>query len=117
MNEISFLNLKKKFIAQTEWGLTATHITNSVDEIDVHCDLFNDSLVDGNFGYIIIVLSTGNLKRGYSFTKEPMRVGYSEVNKTTINAIKMYCTDVFNRVINLMMLAQGLKEYIYRFMY
>jgi hypothetical protein len=96
----SLLGFEKKVLNSTEWGITTPNITNSVDTIYIHCDLIDNSLVDGNFSDIIYALSTANLTRAYPFTKEPNRVGYSEINKNIINSIRIYITDVYGRIIN-----------------
>ena len=95
------LGFEQKALRSTEWGSMSPNITNSVDTIYIHCDLIDSSLVDGNFGDVLYALSTADLTRAYPFTKEPMRVGYSEINKSIINSIKIYLTDVFGRIINL----------------
>jgi hypothetical protein len=94
------LGFKKKKVNKTEWGSLTPNITNSVDTIYIHCDLIDNSLVDGEFGDVIYALSTADLTRAYPFTKEPIRVGYSEINRNIINSIRIYITDVFGRKIN-----------------
>jgi len=96
----TLLGFEKKKLDKTEWGTKTPNITNSVDTIYIHCDLIDNSLVDGNFSDIIYALSTADLTRAYPFTKEPQRVGYSEINKYIINSIRIYITDVFGRIIN-----------------
>ena len=96
----TLLGFEKKALNKTEWGSTTPNITNSVDTIYIHCDLIDNSLVDGHFGDVLYALSTADLTRAYPFTKEPQRVGYSEINKNIINSIRIYITDVFNRIIN-----------------
>ena len=53
-------------------------------------------------------MSTAALTRSYPFSKEPTRISYCEVNKTIINSIRIYITDVFGRIINLKVLIQVL---------
>ena len=95
------LGFEKKVLRNTECGKQTPNITNSVDTIYIHCDLIDSSLVDGNFGDVLYALSTADLTRAYPFTKEPIRVGFSEINKNIIDSIKIYLTDVFGRIINL----------------
>ena len=91
----------KKIVTQTEFGTRTPNITNSIDSLYIHCDLISHSLVDGVHGDVIYVFSTANLTRSYPFREEPRRIGYSEVNRNIINAIKIYITDTYNRVIDL----------------
>ena len=46
-------------------------------------------------------MSTVALTRSYPFSKEPIRISYCGMNKTIINSIRIYITDVFDRIINL----------------
>ena len=97
----NLLGFEKKVLKKTEYGLVSPNITNSIDTLYIHCDLIDSSLVDGNFGDVLYTLSTADLSRGYPFKIEPNRVGFSEINKSIINSIKIYITDVFGRIINL----------------
>ena len=83
------------------FGTKTPNITNSIDTIYIHCDLISNSLVDGNWGDVLYTLSTANLSRSYSFTIEPTRVGFSEINKYNIDSITIHMTDVNGRIINL----------------
>lgn len=96
----TLLGFERKVLKKTEWGSNTPNITNSVDAIYIHCDLIDNSLVNGRFSDVIYALSTANLTRAYPFEKEPNRIGYSEINKTIINSIKIYITDIFGRIIN-----------------
>ena len=63
--------------------------------------MISNSLVDGKYGDVIYTFSIANLKRSYPFTIEPIRVGFCEINKYTINIISIYITDVYGRIINI----------------
>ena len=63
--------------------------------------MISNYIVDGKFGDVIYTLSTANLERLYPFTIEPVRVGFNEINKYTINSITNYITDVYGHIINL----------------
>ena len=69
--------------------------------LNVHCDLTNSSLVDGEESDIIYSFSTSVLTPSFSFTLEPMRVTFSPVNKNRISSIRVYITDGKRRVVNL----------------
>ena len=97
-NVYGFTNKLEDF---TQWGIKTPNITNSIDNIYIHCDLINNSVVDGNWGNVLYTLSTANLLRSYPFTIEPRRVGFSEINKYNIDSITIHMTDVNGRIINL----------------
>ena len=69
--------------------------------MNVHCDLTNDSLVDGEESDIIFSFSTSVLQASYSFTLEPMRITFNPVNKNTISSIRIYITDGKRRIVDL----------------
>ena len=64
------------------------NLAQNTEILNLHCDLVNDSLVDGFQSDII-----GDLRKSYSFTKEPRRITYNPVNKNTISSIRIYVTD------------------------
>ena len=60
--------------------------------------MISNSLVDGKYGDAIYTFSTANLERSYPSTIEPIRVGFCEINKYTINSINIYISDVYGRI-------------------
>ena len=95
------IGFEDKIISQTEYGSLTPNITNSIDTLYIHCDLINNSIVDGLYSDVIYVISTADLTRSYPFKDEPMRIGFCEVNKTMINSINIYITDSLGKIINL----------------
>ena len=85
----------------TYWGTKTPNITNSVDTIYIHCDLISNSIVDGKYSDVIYKFSTANLERSFPFSMQPQRVRFNEINKSIINSITIYITDVYGRIINL----------------
>ena len=89
-----------KFENSTHWGTKTPNITNSIDTIYIHCDLISNSLVDRKYGDVIYTFRTANLEISYSFTIEPIKVGFCEINKYTSSSISIYITDVYGRIID-----------------
>ena len=85
----------------TNIGLKVPNLSQDTDILNIHCDLINDSLVDGQDTDIIYSFSTSVLHPSYSFTLEPRRVTYNPVNKNSISSIRIYITDGKRRLINL----------------
>ena len=77
------------------------NLSQDTDVLNVHCDLVNESLVDGEETDIIYSFSTSVLKPSYSFTLEPQRVTFNPVNKTTISSIRIVITDGKRRLVDL----------------
>ena len=82
-------------------GTKVPNLSQGTDILNIHCDLVNDSLVDGIEGDIIYSFSTSVLKPSYSFTLEPRRVTFNPVNKKLINTIRIHITDGKRRLIDL----------------
>ena len=82
-------------------GPKVPNLSQDTDILNIHCDLINDSLVDGKETDIIYSFSTSVLRPSYSFTIEPRRVMYNPTNKNSISSIRIYITDGKRRLINL----------------
>ena len=96
-----FIGFDKKIITQTEYSSRLPNITNSIDSININCDMISDSLTDGTYSNTLAVLPTDNLTRSYPFSFEPKRALFSPVNKTTISEARITVTDSLGRPINL----------------
>ena len=77
------------------------NLSQDTDVLNIHCDLVNESLVDGEETDIIYSFSTSVLRPSYSFTLEPQRVTFNPVNKTTISSIRIMITDGKRRLVDL----------------
>ena len=62
-------------------GSNVPNLSQDTDVLNIHCDLINESLVDGQETDIIYSFSTSVLRPSYSFTLEPIRVTYNPTNK------------------------------------
>ena len=93
----------KKEVLKTEVniGSNVPNLSQDTDILNIHCDLINDSLVDGQDTDIIYSFSTSVLRPSYSFTIEPRRVTFNPTNKNIIDSIRVYITDGKRRLINL----------------
>ena len=100
-NFADLIGFDKKIVQETEYGSKLPNITNSIDSIYIHCDLITDSVVDGKSGDVIYVFSTANLTRSYPFERTPYHIGFSRVNKTRIDSIRVWLTDADGRNIDL----------------
>ena len=82
-------------------GSNVPNLSQDTDILNIHCDLINDSLVDGKETDIIYSFSTSVLRPSYSFTLEPRRVTYNPTNKNIIDSIRIHITDGKRRLIDL----------------
>ena len=92
---------KKILTSGTHIGSRVPNLSQDTDILNVHCDLVNESLVDGEETDIIYSFSTSVLRPSYSFTLEPQRVTFNPVNKTTISSIRIVITDGKRRLVDL----------------
>lgn len=82
-------------------GPKVPNLSQDTDILNIHCDLINDSLVDGQDTDIIYSFSTSVLRPSHSFTIEPKRVTFNPTNKNSISSIRIYITDGKRRLVNL----------------
>ena len=61
---------KKVLKNETNIGPKVPNLSQDTDILNIHCDLINDSLVDGQDTDIIYSFSTNVLRPSYSFTIE-----------------------------------------------
>ena len=92
---------KKILKNKTNISLRVPNLSQDTDILNVHCDLINESLVDGQETDIIYSFSTSVLQPRYSFTLEPRRVTFNPVNKTTVSCIRIHITDGKRRLVDL----------------
>ena len=92
---------KKILTSGAHIGSRVPNLSQDTDILNVHCDLVNGSLVDGEETDIIYSFSTSVLKPSYSFTLEPQRVTFNPVNKTAISSIRIVITDGKRRSLDL----------------
>ena len=92
---------KKVLKSGNNIGVRVPNLSQDTDILNIHCDLINDSLVDGQDTDIIYSFSTSVLQPSYSFTIEPRRVTFHPVNKNSIDSIRIYITEGKRRLINL----------------
>ena len=96
------IGFDKKILASgTHIGPRVPNLSQDTDVLNIHCDLVNESLVDGEETDIIYSFSTSVLRPSYSFTLEPQRVTFNPVNKTTISSIIIVITDGKRRLVDL----------------
>ena len=101
-NFYELIGFDKKIIKdKVNIGPIVPNLSQDTDILNIHCDLVNSSLVDGEESDIIFSFSTSVLRPSYSFTLEPRRITFNPLNKNTISSIRIYITDGKRRVIDL----------------
>ena len=99
-NELIGFN-KKVVKDRVNIGDKLPNLSQDTDILNIHSDIINTSLVDGDESDILYSFSTSVLQPSYSFTLEPRRVTFNPVNKQTISSIRIYITDGKRRLIKL----------------
>ena len=98
-NFYELIGFDKKKVLKTAGdnvGPNVPNLSQDTDILNIHCDLVNNSLVDGEESDIIYSFSTSLLRPSYSFTLELRRITYNTINKQTISSIRIYITVVKN---------------------
>ena len=78
---------KKVLKSGNNIGPRVPNLSQDTDILNIHCDLINDSFVDGQDTDIIYSFSTSLLRPSYSFTIEPRRVTFNPTNKNSISSM------------------------------
>ena len=97
----NLLGFDAKLITETEYGSRFPNITNSVDKINIHSDIIQNSILSGDSNNLLAVIPTDDLTRSYSFKFEPRRLLFNEVSKVHIDEMRFYITDALGRPIDL----------------
>ena len=97
----ALIGFEPTVIRQSQYGTDIPNITNSLHTLCNHCDLVDNSIVDGECGDVIYTISTADLRRSYPFKDEPILKGFREVDKTIKSNIRIYITDASGKIINI----------------
>ena len=81
-------------------GRKVPNITRSVDWVYLHCDLISRRTNDVPSD-VLYSFSTSDLRVSYPFRKEPRRLEWQPVTKSSIDAIRVRVTDGRNNILNL----------------
>ncbi|PFX12411.1 hypothetical protein AWC38_SpisGene23641 [Stylophora pistillata] len=79
----------------THAGPKIPNLSQDTEILNIHCDLIDQSMVDGQETDIIYSFSTSVLNPSFSFTVKPKRVTYSPVNTKRISRIRIDITDAY----------------------
>jgi len=94
------LGFNKKILNGSSVGHKVPNITRSVDWVYLHCDLIS-RLTNNIPSDVLYSFSTADLRVSYPFRKEPRRLKWQPVNKSSIDAIRVWVTDGRNNILNL----------------
>ena len=81
-------------------GKMVPNTTKRVDWVFLHCDLITRQANDVGSD-VLFSFSTANLQVSYPFQKEPYRVEWHPVNKSQINAIRIWVSDGRDNILDL----------------
>ena len=87
-------------VSETKTSTSSPNITNSLENIYIHCSLVTDSIVDGFAGDVLYTFSTSTLFRSYPFEFAPTNLLFHPLNTYNITNIRMYMTDNNERLID-----------------
>ena len=97
----NLIGFDAKLITQEAYSDRFPNITNSVDKINIHSNVIQNSILSGDSQNLLCVIPTDNLTRSYSFKFEPRRLLFNEVSVLNIDEMRFYLTDALGRPIDL----------------
>lgn len=95
------IGFDKKVVVQSGYSSNTPNITNSVDNINVHCNLVFDSVVSSNHTDTLYRFSTDNLVLSYPFKVEPRRLLLNRIGANVIKELRIHLSDNLNRPVEL----------------
>jgi len=81
-------------------GREVPNITRSVDWVYLHCDLISRRTKNVPSD-VLYSFSTSDLRVSYPFRKEPRRLEWQSVDKSSIDEIRVWVTDGRNNILDL----------------
>ena len=94
------LGFRKRTLSFTSFGTKIPNITRDVDWVYLYCDLISRQ-TNNVPSDLLYSFSTADLRVSYPFRKEPRRLEWQPVNKSSINEIRVWVTDGRNNILNL----------------
>ena len=94
------LSYDKRILSGDSFGRKVPNITRSVDWVYLHCDLITRR-TNNVPSDVLYSFSTADLRVSYPFRKEPRRLEWQPVNKSSIDAIRVRVTDGRNNTLDL----------------
>ena len=94
------LGFNKRILTDASFGDKVPNITRGVDWVYLHCDLISRQ-TNNVPSDLLYSFSTADLHVSYPFRKEPLRLEWQPVNKSSIDAIRVWVTDGRNNILNL----------------
>ena len=94
------LGYNKRILTGPSFGDKVPNITRGVDWIYLHCDLISRR-TNNISSDVLYSFSTADLHVSYPFHKEPRRLKWQPVNKSSINEIRVWVTDGRNNILDL----------------
>ena len=94
------LGYNKRILTGASFGDKVPNITRGVDWVYLHCDLITRQ-TNNVPSDLLYSFSTADLHVSYPFQKEPRRLKWQPVNKSSINSIRVWVTDGRNNILDL----------------
>ena len=94
------LGYNKRILTGPSFGDKVPNITRGVDWVYLHCDLISRR-TNNISSDVLYSFSTADLHVSYPFHKEPRRLKWQPVNKSSINEIRVWDTDGRNNILDL----------------
>ena len=94
------LGFDKRTLSGDSVGAKIPNITRSVDWVYLHCDIISRQ-TNNVPSDLLYSFSIADLQVSYPFRKEPRRLEWQPLNKSSINAIRVWVTDGRNNILDL----------------
>ena len=97
----NLLGFESKVLTSSEYGKNLPNITNSIDNLNLRCDLLNESVISGKQGDTLFTFATNTKVRALPFEITPINRKWYRINTRIISNVRFYLTDDIGKIIDL----------------
>ena len=97
----NLLGFESKVLTSSEYGKNFPNITNSIDILNLRCDLLSESIISGKRGDVLFTFATNTKVRSLPFEIHPVNRSWHKINRKVISNVRFYLADGKGKIIDL----------------
>ena len=97
----NLLGFESKVLTSSEYGKNFPNITNSIDVLNLRCDLLSESVISGKRGDVLFRFATNTKIRSLPFEIYPVNRSWHKINRKVISNVRFYLADGKGKIIDL----------------
>ena len=97
----NLLGFESKVLTSSEYGKNFPNITNSIDVLNLRCDLLSESVKSGKKGDVLFRFATNTKIRSLPFEISPINRSWHKINRKVLSKVRFYLADNKGKIIDL----------------